>query len=131
MQVIVSLIENNWQVDTEYFWDVEYKAQHLILRSGPRKIVLDIKIENEEVFITGKMYYNGFLINMEPNKLDIGGKRVPGLTIIDAGVGVEYQIQFFDHPKRSNKANGTILELTMKVTFHSSWKNTNSFVLNL
>ena len=64
----------------------------MILRSGPRKIVLDIKIENEEVFITGKMYYNGFLINMEPNKLDIGGKRVPGLTIIDAGVGVEYQI---------------------------------------
>jgi hypothetical protein len=48
----------------------------LILRSAPKKITFEIKIENEEVFITGNMYYGGFLINIERTDVVIGNNRL-------------------------------------------------------
>jgi hypothetical protein len=89
---IAVVYENNWQVDINYFWDVEYKAQHLTLRSAPRKITLEIKIENEEVFITGNMYYNGFPINIERGAITIGNNKLIGWTVKNAGIGIVCQV---------------------------------------
>ena len=54
---VAVIYDNKWVADTRYFWDVEYKPQHLTIRSKPRHIEFDVKIKDEEVFITGNMYY--------------------------------------------------------------------------
>jgi len=83
--------DSKWMVDTGLAWDVEYKPQHLTIRNGPRKINLDIKIENGEVFISGLLYYNGFPIKITPTEIWIGeGKiRLMGNIIKDCKVGLD------------------------------------------
>ncbi|WP_458720450.1 hypothetical protein [Candidatus Nitrosocosmicus sp. R] len=52
-----AISDNVWFVNSSELWDIDYKPQHLIIRSGPRRIVLEIEIKNEEVFIRGNIFY--------------------------------------------------------------------------
>jgi len=89
---IALINENYWLVDRNYFWDIEYKAQHLILRNAPRDITFEIQITNEEVFIRGKMYFNGSLIDITPSHVKIGQFMIAGMTMRNAGVGIKQQV---------------------------------------
>ena len=82
------VLDSKWFVDTSFFWDVEYISQHLTIRSKPRKIELDIKIEREEVCIIGELYYNGSSVSIERNAINCGGNILTGLTIEGGHVGV-------------------------------------------
>jgi hypothetical protein len=54
---------------------MSYRAQHLIISNRPRDIALDIQITNEEIFITGTLYYLGFQI-------------IIGITIENGRIGI-------------------------------------------
>ena len=85
----VAMVHDNfWYIDRRYLWDIEYKPQHLILRKKPRDITLEVEIKNEEVFITGDLYYNGFLIPIKPQNFNIGGVVFSNLTAENAKHGI-------------------------------------------
>ncbi|MDN5846026.1 MAG: HNH endonuclease [Candidatus Nitrosocosmicus sp.] len=91
-RLIALIYDNFWIVDRSYLWDVEYKPQHLILRKKSRDIVLDIQIKNEEIFLRGNLYYNGFLIPIKPQNMSIGGVTIRNFTIENAGGGISIQV---------------------------------------
>jgi HNH endonuclease len=83
------ITDNNWIVDTSYFWDVEYKPQHLIIRSKPRQIDFEIKIENEQVFIRGEIFYNRTPITMTESGIKIGDFNLGSFTVANTKVGLD------------------------------------------
>jgi hypothetical protein len=71
---IAVIDQNEWYVDSRFVWDIEYKPKHLILRNAPRKIALDVKIENNVVLFKGQLFFNGYKIEATENDLFLGEK---------------------------------------------------------
>lgn len=89
---IALVYDNFWIVDRNYLWDIEYKPQHLTLRKKSRDVVLDLEIKKEEVFLRGNLYYNGFLIPIRPQSMNIGGMMISNFTVENAGGGISIQV---------------------------------------
>jgi hypothetical protein len=89
---IAFIHENEWFVDKRYFWDIEYRPQHLILRNAPKEIIFEIQISDDEIFITGNMFFNGFPIIIRPNTLIIAGFQFMGMTMYGARVGISCSV---------------------------------------
>lgn len=85
---IAFIHENEWFVDKRYFWDIEYRPQHLILRNAPKEITFEIQISDDEIFIRGKMFFNRFPIEIERNHITINGFRFMGMTMYGAKQGI-------------------------------------------
>jgi hypothetical protein len=85
---VALVYDNFWMVDRRYFWDIEYRPQHLIIRNAPRIISLEIRIQNEEVYLRGDLYYYGFLIPVSPQTINIGSVTIKGATVVNAGGGI-------------------------------------------
>jgi hypothetical protein len=86
---VAIILDNQWYVDRNYMWDIEYKPKHLILRLGPRKISLEVEISDDVVFIRGNLYFNGFRIEATQEDLFLGGRsmiQMRGCSIEGAGV---------------------------------------------
>jgi hypothetical protein len=71
-----TIIDNFWYMESGSFWDIEYRPQHLIIRNNPRKIVLDLDIKDNEVHLTGKLYYLGHSVTIERESLWLGEKEL-------------------------------------------------------
>jgi hypothetical protein len=56
----------------------------LIIQNEPRRISLDIKIENGEVFLSGTLYYLGQFITITKDDLRSGNKIVSGTIFEDS-----------------------------------------------
>jgi hypothetical protein len=92
-RLLAKINDNYWQVDRRYFWDIEYKPQHLTLRNAPRDITFEIQINNNEVFIRGKIFFNGFLVNITSNILTIGrGLQFVNMKMGNARVGISCNV---------------------------------------
>ena len=92
-RLLAKINDNNWQVDRRYFWDIEYKPQHLILRNAPRDITFEIQIINNEVFIRGKIFFNGFPVNITSNILTIGmGLQFVNMRMSNTRVGISCNV---------------------------------------
>jgi hypothetical protein len=85
---VALVYDNFWMVDRRYFWDIEYRPQHLTIRNAPRDISLQIRIQNEEVYLRGNLYYNGLLIPVSPQSINVGGSVMKGVTMENIGGGV-------------------------------------------
>jgi hypothetical protein len=81
--------ENNWMVDRRYFWDIEYKPQHLVLRNAPREIVFDIRIEDEEIFIKGNLFFKGQPIHITSSSFSFATKQIDNNTFNNIGLFLE------------------------------------------
>jgi hypothetical protein len=66
--------ENQWFVDRNRMWDIEYVPKHLILRYAPRKIALDVEITGDAILIKGNLFFNGYSIQATGDDLFLGGK---------------------------------------------------------
>lgn len=75
---IAIIHDNNWLVDKRYAWDIQYKPQHLKIYCASRNILFDIEIKNEEVFITGRLYFNCFPISIDNESIKIGSNEIGG-----------------------------------------------------
>ncbi|CAN5557687.1 hypothetical protein BH18THE1_BH18THE1_16260 [soil metagenome] len=89
---IARIHENEWYVDRQYFWDIEYRPRHLILRNAPREITFEIEIMNNEIFVRGKLFFNGSLIDIRSNYVSIGGIRFMNMIFDSARVGIDYRV---------------------------------------
>lgn len=58
-RLIAMIDENKWNVDTSTLWDLEYKPRYLTISNASKQVSFTMKIENGEVFVTGKLYYLG------------------------------------------------------------------------
>lgn len=67
--LIATIDENKWTVNTSMVWDLEYKPRHLQIRNASGQIFFAMKIESGEVFVTGKLYYLGKAIEITDNEL--------------------------------------------------------------
>jgi hypothetical protein len=59
---------------------------------SPRDVTFEIQITDEEIFIRGKMYFNGYLIDITPNYVKIGVGVIRGMNLRNAGVGIHVQV---------------------------------------
>jgi hypothetical protein len=75
-------------VEGRYFWDIEYRPQHLTIRNAPRIISLEIRIRNEEVYLRGDLYYNGFVIPVSLQAINVGSVIIKRATLGNAGGGI-------------------------------------------
>jgi len=57
-----------------------------------RDITFEIQITNEEIFIRGKMYFKGFLIDITSNYVKIGRLQFQGMTLNNARVGISCDV---------------------------------------
>jgi hypothetical protein len=94
--LIADVDENKWTINTSLVWDLEYKPRHLKIRNAPRQIYFDLRIENNQVFIEGNMYYLGEPIVMTGDDVQIENSSVfgfmKGCTIQNAGTAINYRI---------------------------------------
>ncbi len=67
--------ENEWVFDRRAMWDFEYSAKHLVVRSGPRDVSLAIDLQENMVKFRGKMFYNGFPIEISPDEVRYGERN--------------------------------------------------------
>ncbi len=88
-QFIALINENQRYVDRRFVWDIVYRAQPLVIRNRLRDIALDIQIKNEEIFITGTLYYMGFPIIIKQSGVTIGGYQIIGTTAENAVIGID------------------------------------------
>ena len=70
------ILDNQWYVDRRCVWDIDYKPKHLVLRSKPRKISLEVEISDDVVFIRGNLYFNGYKIKATQEDLFLGGRSM-------------------------------------------------------
>lgn len=90
---IAFIHENEWFVDKRYFWDIEYKPQHLILRNAPKEITFEIQISDNEVFIRGDLFYKGFPIEIKNDYLSFAGFRFQNMRTFNAQeIGIQLNI---------------------------------------
>lgn len=83
------ILDNQWYVDRSCVWDIDYKPKHLILRSRPRKISLEVEISDDVIFIRGNLYYNGCRIEATQEDLFLGERRMIQMRgCITEGVGL-------------------------------------------
>ena len=79
--LIGMIIDSYWHVDRALVWDLVYKPQHLTIRNAPRRIALDVSIENGEVFIVGDLHYIGHPITITRDGVWMGGIMIgTGIT---------------------------------------------------
>jgi hypothetical protein len=77
---IAIIQDNQWFVDRRFVWDIAYVPRHLILRCAPRNIVLDLKIEDDTIFLNGTLFFNGFKIEAKQDELLLGGRNQMMMT---------------------------------------------------
>jgi hypothetical protein len=85
---VAAISDNMWSVDTTTIWDVEYRSQHLKLRSAPRKILFDVWIDKGEVFLAGTLYYRGFPVYITKESLRIGNHVIRVFNMEGGSVGI-------------------------------------------
>jgi hypothetical protein len=83
--------ENEWVFDRTAMWDFEYSTRHLVVRSAPRDVALAIDLDEDLVKLRGKLFYNGFPVEISPDEVRYGGKNaltMRGCTFQSCAVGV-------------------------------------------
>lgn len=85
--LIAEIIENKWTVFTQSIWDLEFKPKYIKIWNKPKDIIFEIKIENGEIYILGKLYYKGISIIISKDSVNIGGNNIP-MTMLE-GVTAE------------------------------------------
>lgn len=71
-----AVIDNFWYIESSSFWDIEYRPQHLVIRNGRRNILLNLEIKENEVYLTGKLFYVGHPVIIEKESLWLDEKEV-------------------------------------------------------
>jgi hypothetical protein len=75
--LLLAYIRNNeWHTIDKQIWDVVYRtvARELTIRTKPRDIMLKLRIKKGIVHFSGKLYYNGFKVQITKNKMMVGHK---------------------------------------------------------
>jgi hypothetical protein len=87
--------ENSWITDKRQGWNIDYERRHLRIRNPTKRISFEAKIENDEIFITAEMYYNGIAVNVSKEQILLGGIEegieLKGTTLKNYDTGISLQ----------------------------------------
>ena len=87
--------ENSWITDKRQGWKIDYEPRHLRINNPTKRISFEAKIENDEIFITAEMYYNGVDVNVSKERILLGGIEegieLKGTTLKNYDVGISLQ----------------------------------------
>jgi hypothetical protein len=87
--------ENSWITDKRQGWNIDYEPRHLRINNPTKRISFEAKIENDEIFITAEMYYNGVAVNVSKERILLDGIEegieLKGTTLKNYDVGISLQ----------------------------------------
>lgn len=86
--LLAEIIDNEWKayLDNE-FWDIKYSPGHLKINNEKNKILLEFKLNSDQIELRAEMYYNGFKCSFVPNKSMFGSATFMNGIISDCRVG--------------------------------------------
>ena len=83
--LLATITDNVWEAIVPMPWDIEFRYRNLTVRSGARKISLDIDTQGERIKVRGRLWRYGRCWELGSNGVTINnGLRVPvlqGLTL--------------------------------------------------
>ncbi|SIT00720.1 HNH endonuclease [Salimicrobium salexigens] len=95
--LLAEIIDNEWRAfKNPEFWDISYSPGHLKINRNKGDIFLELKLNNGDVDLRGEMYFNGYKINLLPDKTVLGDSSVlSNCTFQDCGAGLHISTGFF------------------------------------
>ena len=77
--LVAIVSENSWvaekQVSTSV-WEINYKPKHLVIRNNQNELLFEARIEYQEVFIRGVMYYSGSTVKVTDNGIWVDEREI-------------------------------------------------------
>ena len=94
-QEILSVRDNELSIKAEFFWDIEYNGKYLILRKRLRKIMFEMEIYSEYLWLKKGIYqfgtsileffHNGFSVNTGKTCF----KSIDEIVVFSSGNGIK------------------------------------------
>jgi hypothetical protein len=99
--LIAVVYENTWTAErrASASWEISYKPYHfLMIRNTSSDLFFEIKIENEELFITASMYYNSIPLRITNDGIWLGEREVAvelkGCVFKNYDIGINAQTYY-------------------------------------
>lgn len=75
-QVLAIIEDNDWVSGDSSLWDMEAGYQHLVIRRGPREVILDINTRPAPMMIRACLWKDGHQIDIGPRGLFLRGEEM-------------------------------------------------------
>lgn len=88
--LLAEIRDNEWLVyKNPEFWDISYTPGHLKINRGKGNILLELKLSDGNIDLRADMYYQGYKVNLLPDKTVLGDSNViSNSTMQDCGGGI-------------------------------------------
>ncbi|WP_353949028.1 HNH endonuclease signature motif containing protein [Sporolactobacillus sp. Y61] len=88
-KLLAEIINNEWfAYRSSEFWDVQYSPGHLKINRSAGNILMDFKFHDDIVNLTARMYFNGHIIDLQPNQTVLGNNTISNSVIADCEAGI-------------------------------------------
>lgn len=89
-KLLAEIVNNEWYAyKNKELWDLQYSPGHLKVNRAMGNIALEFSIKGDLVELRGSMFYNGFKIELHPDKTIFGSNNlITNCTISDCGKGI-------------------------------------------
>lgn len=77
--LVAIVSENSWVAEKQgstSVWEINYKPKHLVIRNNQNELLFEARIEYQEVFIRGAMYYSGSTIKVTDNGIWVDEREI-------------------------------------------------------
>jgi hypothetical protein len=99
--LIAVVYENTWTAEkrASASWEISYKPYHfLMIRNTSSDLFFEVKIENEELFITASMYYNSIPLRITNDGIWLGEREMAvelkGCVFKNYDIGINAQTYY-------------------------------------
>jgi hypothetical protein len=77
--LVAIVSENSWVAEKQAstsVWEITYKPKHLVIRNNQNELLFEARIEYQEVFIRGVMYYSGSTVKVTDNGIWVDEREI-------------------------------------------------------
>jgi hypothetical protein len=77
--LVAIVSENSWVAEKQAstsVWEINYKPKHLVIRNNQNGLLFEARIEYQEVFIRGVMYYSGSTVKVTDNGIWVDEREI-------------------------------------------------------
>jgi hypothetical protein len=99
--LIAVVYENTWTAErrASASWEISYKPYHfLMIRNTSSDLFFEVKIENEELFVTASMYYNSIPLRITNDGIWLGEREMAielkGCVFKNYDIGINAQTYY-------------------------------------
>ncbi|GAB3042141.1 HNH endonuclease signature motif containing protein [Virgibacillus ainsalahensis] len=89
-KLLAEIKDNEWiAYKNKELWDIQYSPGHLKINREKGNILMDFQINGDVIMLRAKMFFNGYKIDLQPNKTVFGeNNTISNSTISDCGKGI-------------------------------------------